>query len=229
MELVQIKKKNSAKSAKERICRDVDKGDHEEGNSPFDPPDAYTPGGDDQAVGYDLMHPLLQGLRDEHVECLTELGAFEESLEKFEASLAEESETAFSDVGFARFFGYMNREMVEHNRCEEKILFPLLAQRLVESGEHSQGPKAMTAVDVLEAEHLDFQQVMAVAFNFFELAKRLPDPAGRRFVRKTAIEQGKALATQLRLHIFRENTVYFSLAHKLISKVEFDAMFETRG
>ena len=228
MDLVQITKKNSEKPPKERICRDVDKGDHEEGKSPFDPPDAYTPGGDDQAVAYDLMHPLLQRLRDEHVACLTELSAFEGSLEKLEASLAEESETAFSDAGFARFFDYMNREMVEHNRCEEKTLFPLLAQRLIESGEYSQGPKAITAVDVLEAEHLNFQQLVAVAFNFFELAKRLPDPAGRRFVRKTAIEQGKALVAQLRLHIFREDTVYFSLAHKLISNVEFDALLDTQ-
>jgi len=229
MDLVQISKKNSKGTAKERICRDVDKGEHKEANSPFDPPDAYMPGGDDQAVAYDLMHPLLQGLRDEHVECLAELTVFEESLEKLEQSLAEESETAFSDAGFARFFDYMNLEMVEHNRCEEKTLFPLLAQRLVESGEHSQGPKALTAVDVLEAEHLNFQQLMAVAFNFFELAKRLPDPAGRRFVRKTAIEQGKVLAKQLRLHIFREDTVYFSLAHNLISTAEFDTLVEKQG
>ncbi len=229
MDLVQITKKNSTKTPKERICRDVDKGDHEEASSPFDPPDAYKPGGDDQAVAYDLMHPLLQGLRDEHVECLTELTAFEGSLAKLEESLAEESETAFKDAGFARFFEYMNREMVEHNRCEEKVLFPLLAHRLVESGEYSQGPKAITAVDVLEADHLNFQQLIAVAFNFFELAKRLPDPAGRRFVRKTAIEQGKALATQLRLHIFREDTVYFSLAHNLISTAEFDALVEKRA
>ncbi len=229
MDLVQITKKGSGNSAKERICRDVDKGDHEESPSPFDPPDAYKPGGDDQAVAYDLMHPLLQSLRDEHVECLAELSAFEASLEKLEKSLAEESEAAFSGAGFARFFDYMNRQLVEHNRCEEKTLFPLLAQRLIESGEYSQGPKAITAVDVLEAEHLNFQQLVAVAFNFFELAKRLPDPAGRRFVRKTAIEQGKALAEQLRLHIFREDTVYFSLAHNLISKMEFDALLKTRS
>lgn len=227
MDLIQIKKKNSGDSAKERICRDVAKGDHEEAPSPFDPPDAYSPGGDSQGVAYDLMHPLLQGLRDEHVECLAELSSFEGSLEQLEKSLVEESETAFTDAGFARFFEYMNREMVEHNRCEEKKLFPLLAQRLLESGEHSQGPKAITAVDVLEAEHLNFQQLVAVAFNFFELAKRLPDPAGRRFVRKTAIEQGKALAAQLRLHIFREDTVYFSLAHELISQEEFDSLLET--
>lgn len=223
MDLVQIGKEKSEKANnRERLQRIVEKGDHEEEMTPWDPPAAYSPPGDDQAVPYKEMHPLLQELRDEHKGCLEELDAFESALK----ALAEDANA--SNNGFQRMFEYMNLELVFHNRKEETLLFPLLTKRLVENGEHSNGPKAITGVDVLEADHLNLHQLAAVAINFYQLAQRLPADAGGAFVRKTAIQQGKALIEQLRLHIFREDDVYFSLAHKLITTEELDAMYADR-
>ncbi len=218
MDLVQIQKKK-LDGKKEPIFPSVEKGDHDEAPSPFDAPDAYAPIGDGQEVAYEAMHPFLQGLRDEHDAYILELKVFKAALNEIEKNPEDNDHD-----GFARFFAITNREVLVHNRREEVKLFPLLAQRLIESGEHSQGEKLITAVDMLEAEHLDFVQLMAVALNFFEISKRLPDPVSRDYVRKTAIQQGRAVAEQLRLHIFREDTVYFSLAHELISTEEFDEM-----
>ena len=39
-----------------------------------------------------------------------------------------------------------------------------------------------------------------------------------------ALEQGKNLVELLRLHVFREDNVVFSLAHRLIATTEFDEM-----
>lgn len=39
-----------------------------------------------------------------------------------------------------------------------------------------------------------------------------------------ALEQGENLVELLQLHVFREDNVVFSLAHRLISKTEFDEM-----
>lgn len=39
-----------------------------------------------------------------------------------------------------------------------------------------------------------------------------------------ALEQGKNLVELLRLHVFREDSIVFPLAHRLISTAEFDSL-----
>lgn len=172
----------------------------------MDPPDAYHPPGDDQAVAYADMHPLLRGLRDEHAQGEAELAAFIETLDAVVAG-APSPET---DVGLNRFFAFLEDVLLPHNRREERVLFPLLARRLVESGEHGNGPTKATAVDVLRADHMGFLQLAAVMTNFFGFAPRLPDEPSRKLMVDAAVHQGRRLAEQLRLHIFREDHVVFS-------------------
>jgi len=60
--------------------------------------------------------------------------------------------------------------------------------------------------------------------NFLGLVFRLPDERSGMIVLDAALEQGKNLVELLRLHVFREDNVVFPLAHRLISRAEFDAM-----
>ncbi len=202
----------------DRIVRSVEKGDHDEGLSPMDPPDAYAPPGAGQSVPYEDMHPVLRRYRDEHATYLRELETFEGVLTTLQAHRPDHA----ANKALGHFFRFVETEVLPHNRREEKELFPLLAQRLLESGEHSQGPKPTTGVDILETDHLSLLQQSAVVLNFLHLVDRLPDQRSQRVVIDAAIQQGRALVTDLRLHIFREDDVMFSLAHRLITAEEFD-------
>ena len=74
----------------------------------------------------------------------------------------------------------------------------------------------------MEDDHLKAVQLAAVILNFMGLALRLKDEPSRLIVLDSALEQGKDLVELLRLHIFREDNIIFSAAHRLISKNEFD-------
>ena len=100
----------------------------------------------------------------------------------------------------------------------------MLQKRLLDKGEHGQGQNPKTAVDMLEDDHIKLMQLAAVTFNFLGLAARLPNPPSRAMVLDAAIEQGKSLVEILRLHIFREDKVVFSLAIELITAGEFQKM-----
>jgi len=202
------------------LKRTVEKGLRDEGLSPMSPPDAYAPPGADQSVPYDQMHPVLQALRDEHESAKEAVQGFEDAL----IALQKDGIRREADAALRAFFEAIDENVIPHNRKEEKILFPLLAQRLLENGEHSKGADRHTAVDMLESDHLEIVQLSAVVLNFFALAGRLPDENSRLLVFDAAIEQGKALVELLRLHIFREDTVVFSLAHKYITVDEFDQL-----
>ncbi len=217
MTLIEIEDK------RDRIRRKVEKGDHEEGLSPMDPPDAYAPPGEGQAVEYEDMHPLLQAFRDDHEQTVTELQAFEDALDNLRAH----GPSSELHDALVKFFGFLEKVVLPHNRREEKVLFPLLGQRMIESGEHSKGPQPTTAVDILKADHLELLQLSAVMTNFFRIAPRLPDEASQHYVIDAAIRQGRTLVEQLRLHIFREDVVVFSLAQKLLNEEELDRMHNT--
>ncbi len=201
-----------ANDPRDPVTRVVEKGDHEEGMSPYDPPDPYSPPGEGQAIPYEMMHPTLQAFRDEHKACEAELKAFEETLD----AIVENGPGAETDEGLRRFFTYIEREILPHNQREELKLFPLLEKRLLAAGEHSQGAVKKTAVTVMISDHREFLQMSAVMTNFFRLAPRLPDDASRKYVLDAAIRQGRSILEHMRLHIFREDDVVFSLAHKLI-------------
>lgn len=189
------------------------------GWSPMDPPDAYAPPSV-EPVPVDALHPLLRGLRDEHVALERELDAFEEAI----LSVQSIGYTKEIDARLRRFFDVFDREVISHQRREERVLFPPLRERLIVQGEHAKGEGRITAIDLMMDEHAKALQLAAVVVNLLGTAFRLPDRQSSMIVLDAALEQGKNLIELLRLHIFRENNVIFFLAHRLISAAEFDGM-----
>ncbi len=194
--------------------------DHPE-NSPMNPPEAYSPPGG-ESVPYDQMPPFLQKLMDDHSSCLEELGAFEGIL----LQLQQQGLTHVAEIqqGLKQFFSFLDYQIVRHHLKEEKILFPLLQEKLLETDEHSKGHYPKTAVDMLEDDHIKTMQLAAVTFNLLGLASRLPDASSRTLVLDAALEQGKTIVELLRLHIFREDNVVFPLAVKYLSNDELKMM-----
>ena len=190
-----------------------------QGLSPMDPPDAYAPSSI-EPVPAEALHPFLRQFRDEHVLFMEELNAFEGTI----LSVQKIGFTKESDAKLKRFFHFFDQEFTPHNRREEATLFPLLHQRLIADGEHGKGKVPTTAIDLMEDEHAKAMQLAAVVLNFLGLAFRLPDERSRLIVLDAALEQGKNLVELLRLHVFREDNIVFSLAHRLISRAEFDEM-----
>ncbi len=189
--------------------------------SPMDPPEAYAPPAIDRVLPSD-MHPFLRQFCEEHIP-------FMEELKNFEGAILSIQKTGFTkelDKTLRHFFHFFDADFVPHSRREEVVLFPLLKQRLIAEGEHSPttSTQATTGVDILEDDHLKAVQLAAVILNFLGLAFRLPDEKSRLIVLDAALEEGKNLVELLRLHIFREDNIIFSSAHKLISAAEFDQM-----
>ncbi|MCF8244167.1 MAG: hemerythrin domain-containing protein [Saprospiraceae bacterium] len=201
------------------LKRKAEKQTEQEEFSPMDPPDAYSPP-NLEAIPYEEMHPFLQQLMDEHKTCI-------KGLDDFEAILLHIQEKGLDrevNGKLSQFFEFFDNNIVKHNQKEEKDLFPLLQQKLMESGEHGHGLTPVTAVDMLEDDHIKVIQLAAVVFNFFGLVMRLPDANSRLVVLDAALEQGKVLIEMLRLHIFREDNIVFVQAQQLISAEEFEAM-----
>ena len=203
------------------LKRIVEKDTGQKELSPMEPPEAYNPPSMD-AIAYEKMHPFLQKFIDEHRLCTKELDAFEEVLIEIQKNGISKD----LNEKLSKFFNFLDNNIVSHNLKEEKILFPLLNERLIENGEHSNNPVPKTSVDMLEDDHIKLMQLAAVTFNFMGLSGRLPDIASRALVLDAAIEQGKALIELLKLHIFREDNIVFSLAQKFIKKEEFAEMEE---
>ncbi len=203
------------------IKRLVEKETGLEEYSPMDPPDAYTPPIAD-AIPYEDMHPCLQQLMDDHVIAKKQLEAFEKSLIAFKNCGWQRSSD--TEKNFSDFFAYMDNQMVKHHLKEEKVLFPLLQQRLLEQEEHSKGKFPKTAIDMLEDDHLKMMQHLTLMFNFISLATRLPDVTSRALTFDVAAEQGFAFIELLKLHIFREENVVFPKANKYIVSEELENM-----
>ncbi len=214
--LVYMRKLNQVDPLRKQPEKGLDDG---QDLSPMDPPDAYAPPSLAPVAAAE-MHPFLRKFRDEHVPFMEELNAFEETI----LSIQKTGFTKGSDAKLRHFFHFFDQEFTPHSRREEATLFPLLHERLIADGEHSKGEVPTTAIDLMEDEHAKAMQLAAVVLNFLGLAFRLPDERSRLIVLDAALEQGKNLVELLRLHIFREDNVVFSLAHRLISRAEFDQM-----
>ena len=192
-----------------------------DGLSPMDPPDAYAPPGVED-VPYEKMPKILQNLMDDHKAFEAPLKSFEEALGKLrENGLAPDKEV---DEALRSFFSFLDDQMIGHEAKEEKILFPLLQERLIEKGEHGGGDMPTTAIDMLEDDHSKVMQLAAVTFNFLGLAARLPDAPSSAIVLDAALEQGEVLTELLRLHMFREDSIVFPLAAKHLTDTEFGEM-----
>ena len=198
------------------LQRHVEKGLEEGELSPMDPPDAYAPP-HLEAVAYDKMHPYLQKLMDEHTIFKKELDCFEKTLIEIQSQGIQKE----TDRNLRDFFHFFDHQILPHGQKEDKFLFPLLHQRLLENKEHGHGAEKITVVDILEDDHVKMIQIASVVFNFLGLAVRLPNPPSRLMVLDAALEQGKALVELLRLHIFREDCIVFPLANKYIDSGEF--------
>jgi len=203
------------------VKRFVDKEQEFEEASPMNPPDAFSPSTVDP-VDYKDMAPFLQKLMDEHDELKKVLAGFESSLIKWKNNgwiFNEEINNGFKDL-----FSFLDRETPGHNLKEEKILFPVLHKKLLESGEHSPGDNPKTAIDIMEDEHLKVAQSGALCLNFLGLGSRLNDKESREITFEHAFEQGMAIVEAMNLHTYRENETLFPLAMKLISKKELKEM-----
>lgn len=201
-----------------RVQRDHDH-DHGDGGPLAMDPVSYAPPRP-APVALQDMHPFLRRFAEEHAGLLQELDAFEEAI----LSIGKVGYTREADSRLKQFFGVLEQAFVPHNRREEAILFPLLRERLVASGEHAKGGEGLTATDLMEDEHAKAMQLAAVVLNFLGLVFRLPEQRSAMIVLDAALEQAKNLIELLRLHVFREDSIVFPLAHRLLSAADFDAL-----
>ncbi len=181
--------------------------------SPFSPPDAYSASEKDEEIPYEDMHPLLQKLVDEHKVYSDKLAEFEETIQIIESGTVNKE----IDQRLRDFFAYLDEEIIPHNRDEEKALFPQISEKMNKNGNHSKGDKNFNVIDVLEDEHVKTIQLSAITFNMFALFARIPDERSRLMILDVAINQARELIELLKLHIYREDTIIFSYAHRNFS------------
>jgi iron-sulfur cluster repair protein YtfE (RIC family) len=218
------KEKDDIKN-KDHINRIVDKGlEADEESSPMDPPEAYDIKYAITDVDLESMADSLKSLVNEHEEVISELENFEASLIAFKAEGFRMTKEI--NDSFAAFFSFFDTDILVHNRKEERHLFPILKQRLIESGEHSQEAIPKTSVDLMEDDHVKFIQLASLTFNILGLAVRLPDKHSQMLTYDVAYNTGIELVELLKLHIYREDNILFPLAHKLLTKAEFSDIEE---
>jgi len=187
------------------------------GASPYSPPEAYHPPKVDDEVPYEELHPFLQSLTDEHKEVSEKLTEFEETLNMMEQGKVDRE----IDKRLQSFFEYFDEDLRVHNLKEEKIFFSIVSEKMNEDGDHSKGLEEFNAVDILEDEHSKFLQMAAVTFNLFALFSRIPDERSRVIILDAAIAESRAFVELLRVHIFREETIIFTYAHRNFSDEDF--------
>lgn len=191
--------------------------DSDEELSPMEPPDAYSPL-NITSIPYEEMHPFLQKLVDEHK-------AVSDVLNKFETAILNWRENKWTfnkeiDEGLKQFFNFFDEKVPLHNQKEEKILFPLLHDKLIESGEHNSADSSITGINLMEDEHIKIAQATAIVFNFLGLGSRLPDQQSRNITYQAAFDQGIAIIETMKLHIFREENILFPQTMQLFSPDE---------
>lgn len=185
--------------------------------SPMDPPDAYKPPAID-VVPFDELHPVLQYFMEEHKTTLTKIDDLEATL----IQIKKEGINKERNKKLGEFFAFLDDKIVLHNLKEERVLFPIIHDRMIDNGEHGIGPVPDTAVDMLENDHIKMMELATLTFSLMGIASRLTDPVSNAVLMDTAIEQGLSLVELLRLHIFREDNVVFPLAHKYLTSADFN-------
>ena len=203
------------------VVKQQDKGLENQEDSPMDPPNAYEEPGKIEMKKED-MSDSLKIFMDEHEAVLKVIGEFEKGIVEYKKNgykLTNEINKSFST-----FYKSLDENILPHNRKEEKILFPVLNKKLIAAGEHSKGEKAVTAIDVMEDDHVKFIQLGALSFNLLGLSTRINDERSRIFVLDTAYETALELVELLKLHIYREDVTLFPIAQKLLSEDEWNEL-----
>jgi len=198
------------------LKRYVEKESSEE-LTPMDPPDPYSQSSVEE-VPYEQMTKAIKELMDEHM-------VFNEVLKRFEAALMKWKGQKWlfdADINksFKEFFLFVNEKVSLHNSKEEKLLFPDLRKKLIESGEHNTRDKSKTAIEILEDEHIKVTQAGAVVFNFLGLGSRLNHQPSKETTFQIAYEVGLKIVETMKLHIFMEDKTLFPLAMKLFTQEE---------
>lgn len=205
------------------VKKQVGNGLDDREDSPMDPPNAYEEPG--KVVRQNAaLADTIKVLMDEHETVAKAVSEFEKAIVTYKTTgykLTNEINSSFS-----KFFKCVDEELLPHNRKEEKFLFPILNKKLILAGEHSKGKKQVTAIDIMEDDHVKFIQLGALAFNLLGLASRMADERSRIFVLDTAYETSRELIELIKLHIYREDETLFPLAQQYISKEEFEALRE---
>lgn len=191
--------------------------------SPLSPPDALTPPSNVKVL-YDNLHPYLKLLVDDHNRLKIEMEKFQLVLLDLSASrdvLGKNAQAVKS------FFDIFMTEFILHNQQEEKILFPILAKRFLEVGEHSKAARPITPIDILKNEHIEAMQVGAEARCTWALIHQIIDPSSQTILLGNFLRKSHTLLEMMRLHIFREDDIVFSLAQKHLTPGQLDEMLES--
>jgi hemerythrin-like domain-containing protein len=197
---------------------EVSAKDRGEELSPMSPPEAYEPPCSIK-VDYEQLHPALKHFVDEHLELKNNLIEFESALTK----LQKDTGTALGlNKDILNFIINFIHEFDSHNKKEEKYLFPLLAKRFLEVGEHSKAKIPITPIDVLEDEHTEASRLATEAHYIWTLVFKVADQSTQRLLFKDFLVKSLKLIEIIRLHIFREDEIVFSLAQKHLTPEELD-------
>ena len=207
----------------EPVKKQSEKGLDDEEDSPMDPPNAYEEPGK-IAMQKEDRSASINIFMQEHEAVLKVVEEFEKGIIEYKTN-GYKLTKGIND-SFAKFFKCFDDDLLPHNRKEEKTLFPILQNKLILAGEHSKGAKKITAIDVMEDDHVKFIQLGALAFNLLGLATRMIDDRSRIFVLDTAYETSRELIELIKLHIYREDETLFPLAQKYISEMEFEELLK---
>lgn len=214
MSLDKVDTKNSDPLKRQATVSEEDRGAR---MSPMHPPegfDAAIP----ESENTSEMDPLLLSLMDDHKTLLKSIENYEVTIDSIIAERALSKESTLSTKEFLKV---IDDEFIDHNKKEEEVLFPLLHEKMMENGEHSQSNEPITAVDILTNEHRQAEMMVLDLKEIVKFLETETDALKRENVLKHLIALSKELTGLLKLHIFREDSIVFVLAHEFISKEEF--------
>ena len=184
--------------------------------SPMSPPEGREPPSDCK-VAYEELHPFLQQLIDDHDEFISELHKIKSCVEEIKESRSL-SKSSFEIM--SKFLDYMADDFVEHNKREERVLFPILNKKLLDNNEHSPGPNPFTGIKVLEDDHLQATSFVAVLSNLLLLSSKISHESSHAVLVNQIYKNAEELLELLDLHIFREDNIIFGQAQNMLTAKE---------
>lgn len=165
---------------------------------------------------------LISKLKSEHIELISLIKKLQTSLTEIEQSKEIGREQA---KVIASFLDYMSDDFIEHNEEEEKILFPILREVFIRIGETNNNfGAAYNPIDILESEHTQVMQLIAVINNNATLMRKMVEKTDRATVLDSFIQHSKMALNILESHIVREDQIVFTLALNHLTQEEIKAI-----